>query len=68
MSKSNQTAESTKQPKVIGIGTLIPWLIIVALVFAAAGLITGWFIHAHAVNDAKAAVITATELKDLSRK
>ncbi|MCA4995137.1 hypothetical protein HWD35_10475 [Tsukamurella tyrosinosolvens] len=69
MSEINQTVEATRQQsRVVGIWTIVPWFIIVALVFAAAGLITGWLVHAHAVNDAKAAVITVTELKDVSRK
>ena len=64
-SKNQAPVQVTKEPAMISVREIVPWFIIAIMVFAIAGIISGWFIHVYAVNDAQTTVTIAS--KALSR-
>lgn len=54
--KATNSTPSTKAPKSITVRELIPWVIVVVMVFSIAGLVSGWFIRSNVAADKEQAV------------
>lgn len=61
-SANTAPVQVTKEPMMISVREFVPWMIVAILLFAVAGIIAGWFIHVHAVNDAHEAVAIASKV------
>jgi hypothetical protein len=68
MSKASiptQAPEATKAPRTLMVREVVPWFLVTILTFAAAGTISGWFLHANVAVSNQAIIAAAS--KDQSR-
>lgn len=65
MSKKELRPQEAKQPKTVAVREIVPWLIITAMAFGVAGIITGWFIHANVIGTAPNVTV---QVKDISEQ
>lgn len=49
--KAAVTPQEVKQPKTIAVREVVPWLIVIFMTAAIAGVITGWFVRSTVVAE-----------------
>lgn len=65
-SKTQAPLEVAKSPATVGVREIVPWMIIAVMIFAFAGVVTGWTLRSGNIAEVQAAA-TAMESKDASR-
>jgi len=63
MSQSTPTQEVTKAPKTVPLREALPWFIVAIMIFAIAGIISGWFFRSQVTASNQAAIAAVSKIQ-----